>query len=113
MCTGLPKKGSSSAVVMTDLAELANSLQEQVDVIASYLKKEKLPSPSFIPSQNGEDPLNTWITKLPPDVDEARKKAKSLSWSIDQLLTPPVSHLTWTAFQVPPVRCLIDESIMK
>lgn len=94
-----PSKGSSSTV-MTDLAELAKSLQEQVDIITSYLKKEKLPSPSFIPSQNEEDPLNTWITKLPPNVEEARRKAKSLSWSMNQLLTPPVSHLTWTAFQV-------------
>jgi hypothetical protein len=87
---------------MTDLAELAKSLQEQVDVLTSYLKKENLPSPSFIP-QDGVDPMNTWIAKLPPSVDEARRKAKSLSWSIDQLLTPPVSHLSWTAFQVPTI----------
>jgi hypothetical protein len=64
---------------MTDLAELAKSLQEQVNVIASYLEKEKLPSPSFIPSGDKGDPLNTWITSLPPNAEEARKKAKSLS----------------------------------
>ena len=84
--------------MMADLSDLAKRLQEQVDVITKYLAKEKLPAPSFVPS--GNDPLNATIGSLPPDVEEARKKAHGLSWSINQLLTPPAGHLMWTSFQV-------------
>jgi hypothetical protein len=83
---------------MADLSDLAKRLQEQVDVITTYLAKEKLPSPSFIPS--GEDPMQNVIGNLPPEIEEARHKAHGLSWSINKLLTPPAEHLTWTAFQV-------------
>jgi hypothetical protein len=83
---------------MTDLSELAKQLQEQVDVITKYIAKEKQPPPSFIPS--GNDPMKTTIASLPPDVENAREKAHTLSWSINQLLTPPQTHLMWTGFQV-------------
>lgn len=82
---------------MVDLSELAKQLQEQVDVITKYLAKEKLPSPSFVPEG---DPLKSPMASLPADVEKARKKAHSLSWNINQLLTPPVSHLMWVAFEV-------------
>ena len=85
---------------MADLSDLAKRLQEQVDVITKYLAKENLAPPSFVPS--GDNPRKTTIGSLPPDVEEARKKAHGLSWSINQLLTPSAGHLMWTAFQVFP-----------
>jgi len=88
---------------MTDLSELAKRLQEQLDVLTKHLAKEKLPAPSFIPSAE-VDPLNAPIQNLPTDVDEARKKAQALSWSITRLLSPPSAYLSWTIFQVPQQR---------
>jgi hypothetical protein len=86
---------------MADLSELAKKLQAQVDIITQYLDKEKLPPPSFLPSKD-EHPTKTAITSLPPDIEKARHAAQSLSWCINKLLTPPVQHLIWTAFQVHP-----------
>jgi hypothetical protein len=85
---------------MTDLSDLAKRLQEQVNVITKYLAKEKLPAPSFVPS--GNDPLKTTISSLPLDIEKARQKAHGLSWSINQLLTPPAGHIMSTGFQVFP-----------
>jgi len=84
---------------MADLSELAKTLQQQVDLITTYLAKEKLPPPSFIPDPYA-DPLKSTIGSLPPELEEVRKKAHGLSWSINQLLTPPAQHLQWTAFKV-------------
>jgi hypothetical protein len=81
----------------TDLSVLAKSLQEQVDIITSYLRAEKLPSPTFVPS---EDPSKSAISSLPPSIEEARKKAYSLSWGLHTLLSTPDNYITSTAFQV-------------
>ena len=60
--------------VMADMSELAKCLQEQVNIVTTYLSKEKLSLPSFIPS---EQP--TSMNSLPPEVEEARRKVHSLS----------------------------------
>jgi hypothetical protein len=83
---------------MADLSELAKKLQEQVDIITTYLEKEKLPFPSFIPDH--KQPLKSALGTLPPEIEKARAKAGGLSLTISQLLTHPLSHLTWTAFSV-------------
>ena len=82
---------------MADLAELAKNLQDQVNIITSYLEKEKLPPPSFIPDGNL---MKSAMMSLPPDIEKARAKAHGLSWTINQLLTHPAPHLMWTAFSV-------------
>lgn len=81
----------------TDLLTLVKQLEEQVNVITTYLGAEKLPEPSFIPSP---DPLKPLMSSLPPAIEEARKKAYSLSWGLNTLLATPHIHLMSTAFQV-------------
>lgn len=71
-------------------------LQEQVDVITTYLAKEKLLSPSFIPM--GNNPLKASVSSLPPEAEKEREKAHGLSWSINQLLTPSTRHHLRTGF---------------
>ena len=82
---------------MTDLSQLAKDLQAQVDVITKYLEKEKLPSPSFIPSGN---PMTVPMSSLPPEIEKARAKAHSLSWNMATLITPPVSQIMMNTFSV-------------
>jgi hypothetical protein len=81
----------------TDLLTLVKQLEEQVNVITTYLGQEKLPEPSFIPSP---DSLKPSMSSLPPAIEEARKKAYSLSWGLNTLLATPDNHLMSTALQV-------------
>ena len=81
----------------TDLSTLAKRLQEQVDIITAYLAAEKLPEPSFVPSG---DPAKSAISSLPPTIEEARKKAYSLSWGLHTLLGTPNNHLVLNVIQV-------------
>src|SRR5271169_3197365 len=85
---------------MADLSDLARQLQTQVDVLTTYLAREKLSEPSFVPTHE-ENPLKPSIATLPSDVEVARRKALSLSWNINQLLTPPIQQitsLTWLVY---------------
>ena len=83
---------------MTDLSQLAKSLQEQVDVITTHLAKEKT-TLSYIPI---ESPSQSPMAILPPEVEVARAKAASLSWTLNNLLTPPSVQLMWTVCKVTP-----------
>jgi len=80
---------------MADLSALAKSLQDQVNVIVAHLAKQSLPGPSFIPS---DEPYP--LANLGDDVEEARRKAQTLSSSINLLLTAPQHHIARTAFKV-------------
>ena len=82
---------------MTDLTDLVRKLKEQIEVITAYLAKNELQAPSFLPSQS---PVNTTLDGLPREVEQARKTAHNLSWSIHQLLNAPHANLMWTACQV-------------
>ena len=82
---------------MANLLLLAKMLQEQLTTVTTYLEEVNLTQPSFLPSQSS---LNTSMDFLPPAVEEARKKAQGLSWSIYQLLTPPSSQLMGVALSV-------------
>jgi hypothetical protein len=84
---------------MTDLSELAKRLQEQVDVLTTYLAEQKLPSPSFIPSDH---PMKSPLDSLPPAIEAARNKAIGLSWNLHKLLQPPRELLWWLSTEVPP-----------
>ena len=85
-----------------DLSTLAKQLQEQVNIITTYLEVEKLSGPTFLPIS---DPPKSGIASLPPAVEMARKKACSLSWGLHTLLSTPGNHLLLTVFQVyfPPL----------
>ena len=84
---------------MTDLSDLAKELQQQLDVLNNYLKENKLPQPSFLPPQGNL--LNSPLNGLPPEIEEVRKNAQGLSWSLSTLLQPPQTYLSWSALQVP------------
>ena len=94
----LPSVGTLPSANMSDLSELATELQQQLDILNTYLKDKKLPQPSFLPPEG--DVLKSPLDGLPPQVEEARKKAQGLSWSLSTLLQPPQVYLSWSALQV-------------
>ena len=83
----------------TDLSTLVKQLQEQVDVITTYLAAENLQGPTFVDSEGSQ---KSAIAMLPPNIEEARQKAYSLSWGLQTLLGTPRAHIFSLQFQVFP-----------
>ena len=79
------------------LSNLVKELQKQVDLITSYLEAENQLEPTFAPL---DDLAKLPLASLPREVEEARKKAYSLSWGLNTLLSAPGNHVLLTAMQV-------------
>lgn len=95
-----------------DLNILVKDLQDQVNAISTYLSDSERPGPSFLPSSDGQ--WTTPLDSLPHHVEEARKKALALSWSVNRLLSRPSEQLMWTAFQfyeTVSLRAIIEKKV--
>ena len=89
-----------SSLSKTHLSTLTKQLQDQVDILTTYLAAENLQGPTFVGSEGSQ---SSAISTLPPNIEEARQKAYSLSWGLHTLLGTPRTHLLSLLFQVFPV----------